>query len=222
MPGQYLRSSLGKKQITAATGLVLIGFVIMHLAGNLLLYLGPQAFNGYAHKLAGLRPGLYLIETFLLVVFLIHLHLTALIVLENRRARPVGYKVSPAEDDDLFLSRLMPWTGTVIVAFVLWHLRDFTFTDHEGARSLLRDGQSYGLYGVVYNSFTDPLHSAAYILAMAALGIHLSHGIQSFAQTFGWNHPKYTPAVKRLSHGLGFLIAAGYSSIPIYVLIKSW
>lgn len=222
MPGQYLRSSLGKKQITAATGLFLIGFVVMHLAGNLLIYLGAEAFNGYAHKLAGLRPGLYLIEFFLLAVFSIHLYLTALLVLENRRARPVGYNVSSAQDDDLFLARLMPWTGTVIVAFVLWHLRDFTFTDHEGARSLLRDGQSYGLYGVVYNSFADPLHSAAYILAMTALGIHLSHGIQSFAQTFGWNHPRYTPAVKKLSRGLGFLIAAGYSSIPIYVLIKSW
>ena len=213
------QSSIQKKQITAVTGLFLILFVLGHLAGNLFIYLGHEAFNGYAQKLAGLRPGLYLVETVLLLIFLIHLYLTALLVWENRQARPVAYRQWQMIGEHSIASRLMPWTGTVIIAFVVWHLRDFTFADGDGPRSILSDGQSYGLYGVVYNAFADPWHSALYILAMAALGFHLSHGIQSFAQTLGFYHPRYTPLIRKMSNGLGLLIALAYSSIPAAVAL---
>lgn len=212
-------SSIGKKQVVAVTGLVLIGFVIVHLAGNLFLYLGPEAFNGYAKKLAGLRPGLYLLEAGLLVLFLTHLWLTALLVVENLRARPLRCRLVRSSGENSVGARLMPLTGTVIVIFILWHLRDFTFTDQHGPRSVLSDGQSHGLYGIVYNSFKDPVHSLLYVIAMTALGFHLSHGIQSFVQTLGFNHPRYTPAIQKISNALGFLIALTYSSIPVYVLM---
>lgn len=211
--------SIGKKQVVAVTGLILVSFVIVHLAGNLLLYLGPEAFNGYAKKLAGLRPGLYLLEAGLIVLFLTHLWLTALLVVENLHARPLRYRLVRSSGKNSVGARLMPLTGTVIVIFVLWHLRDFTFTDHHGPRSVLSDGQSHGLYGVVYNSFQDPAHSLLYVIAMTALGLHLSHAIQSFVQTMGFNHARYTPAIQKISNGLGFLIALAYSSIPVYVLM---
>jgi len=212
-----LQSSIGKKQVVAATGLILIGFITGHLAGNLFIFMGPEAFNGYAKKLAGLRPGLYLVEAALLSMFIVHLWLTASLVLENLQSRPVKYRVFKAVGDRSWATRLMPFTGTLIVAFVVWHLLDFTFSDHHGARSILSDGKSYGLYGVVYNSFTDPAHSLLYVAAMIALGLHLSHGIQSFVQTFGFNHPRYTPVIKKISNGVGLFVALGYSSIPIYV-----
>lgn len=211
--------SIGKKQVVAVTGLILVSFVIVHLAGNLFLYLGPETFNGYAKKLAGLRPGLYLLEAGLLVLFLTHLWLTALLVVENLQARPLRYRLVRSSGKNSVGARLMPLTGTVIVIFILWHLRDFTFTDHHGPRSVLSDGQSRGLYGVVYNSFKDPAHSLLYIIAMTALGLHLSHAIQSFVQTMGFNHARYTPAIRKISNGLGFLIALAYSSIPVYVLM---
>jgi succinate dehydrogenase / fumarate reductase cytochrome b subunit len=214
-----VKSSVDKKQIVAVTGILLTVFVLGHLAGNLFIYLGPEAFNGYAQKLAGLRPGLYLVESVLLVVFLIHLSLTALLVLENRQARPIPYRQWQMIGEQSFAARLMPWTGTIIAAFVVWHLLDFTLTDHHGPRSVLSDGESYGLYGVVYNSFANPWHSALYILAMAALGFHLSHGIQSFAQTLGFHHPRYTPLIRRMSNGLGLLIALAYSSVPAAVVL---
>jgi succinate dehydrogenase / fumarate reductase cytochrome b subunit len=218
---KYFQSSIGKKQIVAATGLLLVLFVIGHLAGNLLIYLGPKAFNGYADKLARLRPGLYLVEIALAVVFFIHMWLTAIIVVENRLARPVGYAVVKPVGKRSLATRLMPFSGSVIIVFVISHLFDFTFMDHGGPLSVLDDGSSYGLYGVVYNTFAGLPDSLFYIVAMMALGLHLSHGIQSFAQTFGLSRPGSMPAVRWFSNGLGILIAAGYSSIPIYILAQS-
>ena len=216
----FLQSSIGKKQTVAATGLVLILFVIGHLAGNLFIYFGPEAYNHYAKKLAGLRPGLYLVEFFLLIIFAIHLFVTALLVLENIKARPIRYLSYTPSPERSLAAKLMPYTGTIILAFIIWHLLDFTFADQHGPRSILSDGQSYGLYGVVYNSFLNPAHSALYILAMMCVGFHLAHGVQSFFQTFGFNHPVYFPWIKRISNAFGVLIALGYSLIPIYVLFR--
>ncbi len=211
-------SSISKKQIVAATGLMLNLFVVGHLAGNLFIFGGPEAFNGYAKKLAGLRPGLYIIEFGLAWIFIVHLHTTVLLVLENIKARGTPYSATKDVGNRSVATKLMPYTGSVIFAFVLWHLLDFTFIDHHGPRSILADGQSYGLFGVVYNSFQDPVHSLLYILAMLAVGLHLSHGIQSFFQTYGFSHPTYTPLIKKFSETVAFVIAAAYISIPVAVM----
>ena len=218
---QYFNSSIGKKQIVAATGLLLIVFVVMHLAGNLFMYGGPEVFNGYVDFLNKLRPTLYLIEIALTVVFVIHLYVTALLVWENCQARGKGYAVYKPVGKRSWATRLMPYTGTIVLAFVIWHLLDFTFVDHQGPRSVLPDGRHLGLYGVVYNSFSNPLHSFLYIVAMIAVGLHLAHGIQSFFQTFGFNHPRYTPMISEVSNTLAMLITFAYSSIPVYVLLDS-
>ncbi len=217
---KFLSSSIGKKQIVATTGLALIVFVLSHLAGNLFLFGGPEAYNGYCKFLAGLRPGLYLIEFGLLIIFVIHMYFTTLVVWENIQARgSLGYKVYKSAGERSWATRLMPYTGTFILAFVIWHLLDFTFVDHEGPQSIVR-GRSLGLYGVVYNAFTDPTHSLLYIVAMFCLGLHLSHGIQSFFQTFGWISPRTSPTIAKVSNALGFLIACAYSSIPVYVFLQ--
>jgi succinate dehydrogenase / fumarate reductase cytochrome b subunit len=221
MISQLLKSSIVKKQIVAVTGLMLILFLIGHLAGNLYMFAGPEAFNAYAKKLASLRPGLLFIEAALLAVFLIHLSLTALLVLENIKARgDSGYQVQKSRGGRSLAARLMPLTGTVILLFIGWHLLDFTFSDHHGPRGVLSDGKSYGLYGVVYNAFLDPIHSGFYILAMACVGFHLSHGIQSFFQTLGFYHPYYSSIIKKISAGMGILVALGYSSIPVYIMLQ--
>jgi succinate dehydrogenase / fumarate reductase cytochrome b subunit len=215
-----LKSSIGKKQIVAITGLLLIFYLIAHLAGNLFIYLGPAAFNRYAQTLAGLRPGLYLIEIGLLFVFLIHIFVTTLLILENIRSAGVTrYKVSNSKSDRPWSTRLRVYTGLFIFAFVIYHLLDFTFSDRTGVRSMIGH-KSYGLYGVVYNSFLNPVHSIIYIVAMFCVGFHLAHGVQSCMQSFGFNHPKYSPMMKTASNWLGFLIAFGFSSIPVYVMLN--
>lgn len=210
-------TSIGKKQIVALTGLVLVFYVIIHLAGNLFIYAGPEVFNGYAKKLADLRPGLSVIEAGLLLVFLVHIYFTVLVVIENRRARPERYLHLSNQGRRSPATRTMALSGLVVLAFVVWHLLDFTFTDHHGPRSMI-NGESLGLYGVVYNSFADPVHSAFYIIAMVAVGSHLAHGVESFCQTFGFNHPKYFPMIQNFSRGFAALIVVGYSSIPVWVL----
>ncbi len=220
---QYYQTSLGKKQIVASTGLFLILFVIVHLAGNLFIFGGPDIFNAYAKKIAGLRPFLYLLELGLLFLFLLHLYTTTLLVLENIQSRGISrYSVYQPVGQRSWATRLMPYTGLMIFAFVIWHLLDFTFVDHQGPRSILKDGQSYGLYGVVYNAFSDPLHSFLYIIAMIAVGLHFNHGIQSFFQTFGWLSPSNESIIKKISHFSGTMVALVYSMLPIHVLLDYW
>ncbi len=219
---QYLNSSIGKKQIVAVTGLLLIGFVLGHLAGNLLIYGGPDLYNAYAKKLASLRPGLYLIEFGLLGIFVAHMYVTALLVIENIQARgQARYSVSRPVGERSWATRLMPYTGTFLLAFIIWHLLDFTFVDHHGPGSIVR-GKELALYGVVYNAFADPWHSLLYVLAMFCLGLHLSHGIQSCFQTFGCIPSSREAVIAKISNGLGFLIAAAYSSLPIYVFFHNY
>jgi succinate dehydrogenase / fumarate reductase cytochrome b subunit len=215
----HLNSSIGRKQTVALTGLLLIGYVIIHLAGNLLIYAGPKAFNGYAKLLAGLRPTFYLIEAGLLLIFLIHIYFTYLLTLENMHAR-ARYAVVKPKGNRSLSSQIMTYSGGIVLIFVIYHILDFTLIDHEGTRSIVK-GQGLGLYGVVYNSFANPIHSLFYIIAMIAIGLHLDHGVQSFIQTFGLNHPKYMPYIYKFSRWFAVAITLGYSSIPVYVLLNS-
>lgn len=216
----YFRSSIGRKQIVALTGLILILFIIGHLAGNLFVYWGPEAFNHYAQKLAGFRPGLYIIEVGLLFVFFTHIYFTYLLVLENIRARGQFYNRFQSKSRRSLSTRLMPFTGTILFIFVLIHLIDFTFVDKTGPLSMV-NGESLGLYGIVYNAFSNVWHSAFYIVAMCCLGFHLNHGVQSIVQTFGMNHPVFTPLVKGVGSAFALIMTVGYSFIPLYVMYLS-
>ncbi len=217
---KYIHSSIGKKQIVAVTGLILVLFVIGHLAGNLFIYGGPQAFNHYAEKLAGLRPALTIVEFGLLFIFLTHIYFTVILVLDNIRARGVPYTVNQPVGKRSLTTKLMPYTGTYLLAFIIWHLCDFTFTNHHAAEYFI-NGEDHGLYGVVYHAFANPWHSAGYIFAMGCLGFHLSHGIQSIFQTRGCNDATVTPLIQNVSNFLGCLIAFGYSTIPLLILFHN-
>jgi len=214
----YFNSSIGKKQIVALTGLLLIFFVIGHLAGNLIIYLGPDAFNAYAKKLASLRPGLYLIEGGLLFIFCVHMYVTALLVWQNFTARKTRYAVTHSTEQRSWAARTMSLTGPIVLAFVIWHLLDFTFIDKHGPESYLSDGKSYGLYGIVFNAFTDPIHSTLYIIAMIAVGLHVSHGVKSFIQTFGFNTHKLADYINTISVWFAIFVTFAYSSIPLYIM----
>ncbi|VAX36405.1 Succinate dehydrogenase cytochrome b subunit [hydrothermal vent metagenome] len=212
---QYFKSSIGKKQVVAITGLALILFLVGHLAGNLFIYIGPEAFNKYAKKLADLRPGLLVVEAGLAVIFCIHMWFTALLVMDNRNARPVKYLAKNYSEKSSLATRLMPFTGTLILAFVIWHLLDFTFSDHHGPLSMIH-GKDFGLYGVLFNSFGNPIHSLLYIIAMIAIGLHLSHAIQSIMQTFGCD--KFGAGrIQKVSNILGIFIGGAFASIPIFI-----
>lgn len=214
------KTSIGKKQIVATTGLLLVLFLILHLAGNLAIFAGPAFFNGYAEALKKVRPFVLVIELALLGVFLVHVVTTIWLVLENiKSAGATRYAVSNKRGNTPIATQLRVITGLFLLGFVVWHLFDFTFTEHHGARSLM-DGQSLGLYGVVYNSFLNPIHSILYIIAMGCLGFHLAHGVQSFMQTYGFRDEKYVATVVKISNIFAIVIALGFSSIPIYIMMR--
>ena len=214
----YVKSSIGKKQVVATTGLVLIMFVVMHLAGNLFFYMGAEAFNGYAAKLKSLRPALNFFEAGLLVLFLLHLVMTFALVLQNRKSRGRGYSVFRGSGKQTLSSRTMRWTGPVILIYVVLHLFDYTFADHHGAMSVV-NGYNLGLYGLVYNSFLSLGHTLWYIVAMIAVGLHLDHGVQSFFQTFGLGGRRLSRLVRKGSRWFAIIITMGYISIPVYVFV---
>jgi len=211
----FPKRSIARKQIVAVTGVLLLVFVFFHLAGNMYIFSGPEKFNSYASVLKKLRPWLYFMEAGLALLALIHIYFTVTLVLENMHARGQRYAVYRSVGERTLGSRLMPFTGSAILLFVFLHIWDFTFADF-GARSAI-DEVDFGLYGVVYNSFRDPVHSMAYVVAMVALGFHLTHAIQGAVQTFGLGDSRYMPAIRLLSWLIGIAVAVLYISVPVLI-----
>ncbi len=153
------------------------------------------------------------------LLFFVHVERVTVLIVQNIRAKGglKRYIVDNSKGPRSWATRLMPYSGTYLLLYLIWHLYDFTWSNHEGSRSII-NGKSYGLYGVVVNSFKDPLHSWLYVLAMCFLGLHLAHGVQSFIQTFAFNDTHVTRGLKKFSRLFAVAMVIGYSSIPLYVL----
>lgn len=220
-----LRSSVLRKQIVAVTGLMMVGFIIMHLAGNLLIFLGPGAFNEYSHKLHSLGELLWVARLGLLTAVLLHIGFTVAIVMENRAARTSRYAVNASKQDGnpAWIRKYMILTGGIVFFFLFFHLNDFTFPSKTGERTIIAGAPEAGeleLYGLVWNSFGNFFRVVFYVAAVTCVGMHLSHGVQSMFQTIGFNHERYTPLIRKASVALGAIVAVGFSLIPIYVLLR--
>lgn len=220
-----LDSSILRKQIVAVTGLALVGFILAHLSGNLLIFGGPEMLNGYAKKLRDLGALLWVLRIGLLAAFLTHVFLTIQLTLENRAARIHRYAVGGSKVDVelVFAKRTMILSGLVIFVYIGLHLIDFTFRDHHGPNSIVAvaegDPVDLGLYGLVWNSFLQPWRAILYLFVMVVLGFHLAHAIQSVATTLGYHDWALTPKLRRASLYIGMAVALAYSLIPIYINI---
>jgi len=217
----FLNSSIARKQTVATTGILLILFIVAHLGGNLLIYAGPGVFNAYAYHLHSLGPLLWLIRFGLLAVFLVHISLTSVIVIENIKARGglQRYAVEQSSGPRSLAERLMPYSGLYLLIFVIFHILDIACVNPQGPLSFIH-GKSYGLYGLVFNLFKDPVYGLLYIMAMCFLGLHLCHGVQSVVQTNGFR-PKWAAWIKIGSDCFALLMVVGFSSIPVYVYLLS-
>lgn len=208
-------SSLGGKTIVATTGILLVLFLVAHLAGNLLIFQGPEAMSLYAKQLRSLGPLLWIMRGGLLVIAFFHISLAIRLNLANRVARPVPYAKKIYLRASLTSRSMLP-TGLFLVAFILFHLADFTFRVTRGEYQAIDE---YNVHQMVVAGFSNPLHSGFYILAMIALGMHLNHGISSLFQTLGCRHPKYDLISKWSGPFLGTLLSLGFSAIPVSVLL---
>lgn len=215
----YFTSSVGKKQIMALTGFGLVGFTASHLLGNLLILVGPDAFNMYAYQLTS-NPLIYVAEAGLLGMFVLHLCLAVILKLQNMSARPQGYFVrTKTGRGETFASSTMPYTGIVLLIFIVLHLLNFKYGSNY---STTVDGiQIRDLYKTVVEYFANPLYVVWYVFAMLTLGLHTSHGFQSMFQSWGFNHPKYTPVIQVAALAYGLFVAAGFSILAIYCHFQS-
>ena len=213
-------SSIGKKFIVAATGLILIGFIIGHLLGNLQIFFGPEYINNYAEKLRSLGVLLWVIRAMLLVTVFLHIYFTIRLAIDNRRARPVAY-AKKAHVKATFASRSMVLSGLVVLAFIIYHIAHFTVrvADPRFANLKADPLNQYDVYSMMIYGFQNPIVSGFYILAMFLLALHLSHGSSSFFQSLGLNDKRLTPKLARGGRIFAWAIFVGYISMPIAVLI---
>lgn len=211
---KFTNSSVGKKLVMAVTGSFLIIFLIVHLVGNITLFFGPDAFNGYVSALDVVKPLIRVVELVLLAAFILHIYDGIVLWLENRGARPINYKVNASSENSTFTSRWMFWLGSVIFIFLVLHLATFFWRFNFYDPSGLANNHLY--FKIVVDFFQIWWYVALYVVAVIALGFHLHHGFQSAFQTFGWNHKKYFPLIKKVGTLYAIIMAVGFASMPIY------
>ena len=209
----FFGSSIGKKLVMAGSGLVLLGFVVGHMIGNLQIYLGAEALNEYAeflrHFLHG--QGIWLARGGILLAVVLHIWAATSLTLGNWSARPVGYRQWQAKEST-YASRTMVWSGPILFAFILYHLAHFT-TGQAHPEFVAHD-----VYRNVVIGFLNPFASAFYILAMLALGLHMYHGLWSMLQTLGMSHERWNPWRRGIAFAVAAVVVVGNISIPVAIL----
>jgi len=206
-----LNSSIGKKFVMAITGVCLLSFLIVHLIGNMTLYISKETFTGYVHILEAIKPLIRVIEIILALIFLLHIYNGVRLWYQNKKAKPIGYTVNAADKNSTLFSRTMFISGSIIFIFLVLHLQTIWYKFNFS-------GEELSLYDIVVEWFRVPWYSVLYVIATFLMGMHLNHGFQSAFQTFGWNHNKYTPLIKALGTIYSIIMAAAFASIPIYFL----
>jgi succinate dehydrogenase / fumarate reductase cytochrome b subunit len=208
---RFYTSTTGKKAAMAVSGCILFVFVVGHLIGNLQIYQGAEKLNRYAVLLRTEPALLWAVRMVLLAMVLLHIWSSVQLAAHNITARPVGYRKKKRIASS-YASRTMYWSGPIILAFVIYHLLDFTFG------KVNPHFEPGNVYGNVVASFQAIPVAAFYIVAMLLLCLHLYHGLWSMFQTLGMAHPRYTPLLRRSAAAVAILIAAGNISIPVAVL----
>ena len=203
----FFGSSVGKKFLMALTGFCFLGFLTGHLAGNLTLYGGKDAFNAYAEHLHALGPLITMAEWGLLTLAIIHVFTGMLLFLQNLKARPVRYVVKKNAGGRTISSTLMPYTGFAILLFLIYHLLQFHFVDKTYTT----------IYDIVALAFANVLNTSLYLAAMVVVALHVRHGFWSLFQTLGANHPKYMPIIMGASIVFSLVFGIGFGFLPIYV-----
>ena len=219
-----LRSTVTRELTLGLAGIALVLFVIVHLSGNLLIYAGPDTFNSYSQHLHDMGVLLWVARIGLITVFGLHIVITVYSWWTNRSARERRYAVTVYRSRRGIGTRTMIITGTLIVVFVGIHLLDFTFVDKAGANSIvagMNNGESLGLYGVVWNGFSNPIRAVAYVIFMCCLGLHLSHAVSSVLVTLGSESDPFVRRAEWAAKAFAVLMTLGFSSIPVYIFVRA-
>jgi len=207
--GSLYSSSVGKKSIMATSGLLLFLFLLTHLLGNSVSFLGREAFNAYAERLHSLGVLIYFLEMGLFALFFIHILTGIILYFENLGARPSRYSVSTSEGGRSWGSRTMPYTGAIIFVFIIVHLLNFHFSREN---LLIAD--------LVREVLSNPGLAFFYMFSLLALILHLSHGFWSLFQSIGVNHEKYNQLLLKGALVVSILVGAVFILIPLLTLVS--
>lgn len=212
---KLLSSSIGLKLLIGLSGLALIGFVVVHLAGNLLLYAGLEQYNTYAHALHSQKLILPIAEVALLVLFVTHIALAIKVTRQHRQARTQAYGQHRSKQGrtKATASALMIVSGFIILGFLFLHLADMRFN--------LRNAVGPEVEPATHTLLVlqDPVSAIVYFLGSLFLGYHIWHAFQSVFQTYGLNHHQYTPWIKRVGKILAIILALGFASFPVWGML---
>lgn len=222
-PGRVLKrlltSSLGLKYVMAITGLMLVGFLVAHAAGNLLIFQGQDAINEYSaglHKMGGLLWGARL---GLLGAAVLHIYSAVALTLRNKAARPVAYAMKKHQAAS-YAARTMRWSGIIVLAYILYHLAHFTWGKVDPAGFELMKHGHRDVYNMVVRGFSDPKVAGFYVVAQLLTGWHLSHGIQSLFQSLGVLNTTWRPVARMVGTLLAWGLALAFISVPLAVQFK--
>ena len=213
-------SSVGRKIVMSITGMSLIAFILVHLMGNLTLYSGPDGINAYSAALHRFGGVILVFRLVMVTMLSLHIIYGIRLTLENRSAKPQAYAVRK-DLASTFAGRNMIWSGLLIAAFLIYHLLHFTFQVTDPSVAAGRHMDAMGrpdVFMMVVLSFRKSFVSLGYIFFLAALGLHLSHSIQSSVQTLGLHSEKTFPLIVRGGTLAAILIFLGFISFPLVVL----
>jgi succinate dehydrogenase / fumarate reductase, cytochrome b subunit len=215
---RLLGSLITTKLIIGVTGVLLFLYLILHIAGNLLIVLGPETFNTYAHALIS-NPLVVPVEIGLLIVFLIHLFKAIRMTFQNRQARPAKYarkQWAGGASQKSVASSSMILTGLAILVFVPIHVMTFKYGAHYEYAEGIRD-----LYRLEVENFSSPLAVGLYVVAMVLVGLHLWHGVPSSFQSVGVEGPRFTPLIRTIGKVSALVIAGGFIFITLWVFLQA-
>ena len=222
MPSRFRRlfsSSVGTKLLMGATGVALFVYMVLHLAGNALIFAGPELFNEYSHALIS-NPLIIPIEIGLLAIFLIHIYKAVRMWMANSAARPVTYmkkEMAGHTSRKSLASSTMLWSGLFIMVFVVVHVKQFKFGSWYQTVS---DHAVRDLFRTEVEVFQNPFWVVVYVIATLLVGLHLRHGVASAFQSLGLDHPVYTRRLTLVGIGFAILIGVGLAIIPVWVFFR--
>jgi succinate dehydrogenase / fumarate reductase cytochrome b subunit len=216
---QFLNSSIGRKVLMAISGQLMVLFVVVHLIGNTTIFGWINGgINAYAHHLHAFPPLVYAFRLVMLVFVSVHICYGIMLTIENSTGRPKQYAVKSTQKAT-FASENMIWTGLLILAFIIYHLLHFTMKVIPGMNLVTDAEGTINVLTMVVSSFQNFFVTLIYAGAMVTLFLHLSHGIQSFFQTMGWNNDRVQPAITKAGTLVALFLFLGYVAIPLTILV---
>jgi succinate dehydrogenase / fumarate reductase cytochrome b subunit len=205
------RSSVGKKAVMAGTGILMVAYLITHVLANLLVFQGPAKINAYSRFLHGTGGALWAARLVLFVAVVLHIVAAVQLTARRRAARPVGYAAGRETQVATFAALTIRWGGVLILVFLVYHILHFTLG---AVHPSFVEGDPY--HNVVAG-FTNPLVVVFYEIALAAVGLHLYHGVWSSGRSLGMSAPSPRPLRRQLALALAVLVWAGFAVIPVAV-----